>query len=293
MGQLGSTGFISYRGKYHTAARALADSLGARKKLDKTKLIPPDQLCNAKEILLPYEFHELMGFIADTMSGCDAFVAYSSADYLSSYWTQMELAHWPRFSKDPVVYVAEPDDEGKPQLTGSIALEPLSKNEASLRARVEYGTNRRTVRNSRGMAGAWGKFAKNCFLVPCVGCDEHFLVTQKAVYAALAGSVKVPCPHCTNIALFEEESRYGNYYRKPVLIVGDTSEARMLEDGELNDLLLASEVPEQFGLVAMEGETLDSDLKKVMKMYGWVGLGLGVVGGVAYLLDKLNEKKES
>ena len=66
--------FISYRGRDHQLADSLAQRLVDSGFASRAVLVPPNRLCEANELLLPFEYHELMEFIVDEMRGCTRFV---------------------------------------------------------------------------------------------------------------------------------------------------------------------------------------------------------------------------
>ena len=184
MTYIGHKVFLSYRGGDYKTAHDLAQDLLNQGNCKQIVLVPPEKISKSNEILLPFEFFELMEFITDNLYDCDAFIILDTEHYLGSYWTQMEVRQWRRFAKQPEAYIARPAGQHQASIREKIALDPLDNGDAKLRARVSVGTNRRMLQSS-GIPAAWGKFAKNCFLVPCAYCGRHFLATQKAVYASL------------------------------------------------------------------------------------------------------------
>lgn len=293
MAKRGTRAFLSYRGDDYNTASALAQHLVDTGAFGSITLIPPEKLSRTNEVLLVFEYFELMEFIVDSMHASDAFLVLDMGSYWNSYWTQTEVLQWRRFARRAEVEVFGPDARGEAIIHhGAAPLEPLSKRELQLWARISVGTNRAMVQGSR-LPQFWGKFARSCFLIPCPSCKRHFLATQKAVEASLEGEFAVPCSHCRTVASFEVGAQRGTFYRKPILLrkpggrprTPGEAPAAPLGALELTSLLVASEVPPEFGLVALPGEKLHSDAVKVLKMYGWMAAGLGAAVLLASLFE--------
>jgi hypothetical protein len=287
---LGDQVFISYRGNYYSYAEALKQSL-ERDRLCKTAILfPPNSLCETSEILLPYEYIELMEFISDHLSQSDAFMFLNTPDYQDSYFTQAELLQWRRFKDDPAVY-AVGGNGNQFQLGDAVHLEPLTGNEKKLWAGISVGIAR-SYKSHLNPGFACGKFAKSCFMIPCGGCGEHFLATQKAIYDALKGQFKITCPLCGNGEFyFREMHKRGNYYRKPIVLEQEfQTRLRVLETQEILDLLISNELPPSISLVSMPGESLSSDIVKLGKFYlALGGLALGALALTTLFSDEDDE----
>lgn len=268
--KLGKQVFISYRGYMFNHANFLKSWLEENDCCKNAILFQPNSLCAKGEILVPYEYIELMEFILDYLARSDAFLFLNTDDYFDSYFTQAEVLQWRRFENKPVAYPIDIDDKNQLSFGEKIAWATLTDNQKKLWAKISVGINR-NMQNHATLT-YWGKFAKNCFLIPCGNCGEHFLVSQAAVRATLNGNFKVVCPHCDNPNFaFHEESQRGNYYRKPVVLEQEyRKKLRILEADEILALLLVDkneELPPSIGIVTLKDE----------KLYGDNFLGMGKI----------------
>lgn len=299
MAKLGNRVFFSYRGYYYSQAKAAAQRLLDNRYCDEVVLYPPNSLSSAGELLLPYEYVELMEFILDRMSRSDAFVFLDSIDnegnhdYTNSYFTQAELLQWQRFKDNPVVY---PVDGGAQGLPGrGVQLDPLTKNQKKLWAKLSVGIAR-SYQHHMNPPFATGKYAKNCFMIPCqrLTCGEHFLASQKAVYSTLKGQFQIVCPHCGNGQFyFREEAQKGNFYRKPVILEQpNKGDIRILQSEEIISLILDNKLPDSFKTpITLPGEKLSSDLAKIGKVYAGLGVLAAGAIGLAALLSRDEESE--
>jgi len=185
--------FISYRGRDHRLAESVAQRLVDSGFADRAVLVPPNRLSEANELLLPFEYFELMEFIVDEMHDCTHFVALNRGDYWQSYWTQAEVGHWRQLHRRPVVHQVAAGPRDDLALDAGTELDPLPKAESSLKSRISFIASRRVQNNTRG-ATFTGRYAKSCFLVPCGSCEKHFLATQKVVCTAVGSAIY--CPVC-------------------------------------------------------------------------------------------------
>jgi hypothetical protein len=281
---LGKQAFVSYRGDYVDEARLLAAALQENEYCKRAVLVEPEELAVAGETLLPYEFIELMEFITDRLASCQSFVYLATNDYAESYFTQAEVLQWRRFQNEPRVYAGTMDKSGKGGLSDPIALEPMPKDEKKLWAKFSVGIN-------RGMQGhlspvfAGGRFSKNCFLVPCRSCGEHFLISQKAMREVIGGARRLQCPHCyaTNFQVSEGERR-GNFYRKPIRVrQAKERPPRVLDSREIMGLIISNDDQSRFPLVTADGERLRSDMAKIGLVYG----GMAALAGIGLLFASL------
>lgn len=295
---LGQRAILSYRGAHYEAALRVKEWLEGHGACEQVVLFPPNSLCAPGELLLPYEYIELMEVILDHLARCQSFVFLDTPDYQDSYFTQAEMLQWRRFRPDPVAVPAGVDARGRPWTGEPRRWEPLSENEKKLWAKISVGINRK-MQGPRTPASAWGRFAKNCFLTPCERCGEHLLVTQTAVYAALKGQFRVICPHCSyDRFVFVEGRHLGNYYRKPVSLALQLDPARraplrVLRDDEILALLVQNETPRAIPMVGLEGENPWSDLKKILVTYGALTVAAaGAFGLAAWLGGDRSEREE-
>ncbi|MCC6613368.1 MAG: hypothetical protein IT320_07800 [Anaerolineae bacterium] len=293
MGQIGKTAFISYRGRYVHESEVLQQALLNGGLYDRVVRFPPNSLCEENEILLPYEYIELMGFILDYLSQCDGFIFLSSEDYIDSYWTQAEVLQWRRFRDQPVVIPSVVID-GQPQLGQPQMLAEMTHNEKHLWAGISVSVERR-YKGHLNPRLACGKFAKNCFLVSCRVCGEHFLVTQKYAYQCVRGEASLSCPHCgASGYTFTELQKQGNFYRKPITVTqshptGKPHPIRVLESDEILDLLLENTLPETIKIVPDDAEhQITSDMGKI----GRFMLGGAALLGAALIVGLLGDDSE-
>jgi hypothetical protein len=189
----------------------------------------------------------------------------------------MEVLQRRRFTNDQSVYIAQPTGKSA-QIVEKRKLPPLGRETHKWLAHISLGTNRRMRALDPGPPQAFGRYAKNCFLVPCDGCKHHFLVSQKRVYSSLAERSGISCPYCNHVTTLREATEYGNFYRKPIMLLEPVSDVAPPSDEILNALLVDNELPPEIALVTLPDETLKSDVRKVMEAYGWTAFGLLVVG---------------
>lgn len=269
--------FISYRGKHYEEAKLVAKFLYKEGYCDGEVLFPPNSLCEPNELLMPYEYFELMGFIRDSLARCTHFYYLNTPDYRNSYFTQAEILQW-RAYKKPVFYPVD-NYYGKIVIRQAISLPEMSNNEKSLLANLAVSIDRSQIsKYNQGFVG--GKFNRNCFLFPCGSCGEHFLVSKKAVRKLVKEKVYISCPHCSNKSFHVYElSKKGNFYRKPLILDQNiTSPLRVLETNEIYEMLNSNTNPVRIPVITLPGEKLSSDLGKIGKFYGVLGgLALGTL----------------
>lgn len=282
MQKMGKNVFVSYRGRYYEAATALGQWLVDNGYCESLAIFPPNSLCARNELLLPYEYVELMEFILDRLARSDAFVVLNTPDYQDSYFTQAEILQWRRFKDSPIVYLAGHD--GKDIQLQAAPLASLEKDQKRMWANLSVSIAR-SYRGKMNPGFVGGKYNRSCFIFPCGNCGEHFLATKKAIYKALSGNFKIACPHCGNDRFkISEAGARGNYYRKPILLEQDyKTSLRILEPGEILSLLVENDLPSTFKLIALDDEALRSDMAKVGLFY----LGLGVLAAGALVIASL------
>jgi hypothetical protein len=286
--RLGKTVFISYRGRHYGLARRLAEFLRARGACDRIVLVPPFSLTADSEVLLPYEFFELMEPIIDEIARADAFVVLPY-DYFGSYFTQAELLQWRRFAKSPKVWGAEPSDDGRFQLT-PFELDSMPYDAKALWASISTRVNKRM--NGRTVA-IWGRYARNCYLIPCRHCGEHILATKKVVEPLASSGGAFACPHCGDPVRLGELPLRGNYYRKPIVLRDEErTPMRPLGDDELKHLLVSDDPPPPaIRLVTLPEESVPTESWTLLKVFGGilaVGAAAAIVAGA--LLDTDDKK---
>src|SRR3954454_13305148 len=120
MASHGKNAFMSYRGCDYTPARNFAHTLTESGTFDSITIVPPERICRDQEVLLPYEYFELMEFITDSMCNCDSLIIFDSGSYWQSYWTQMEIRQWRRFSPNLTAHVTTSDIHGVFQIRNAI-----------------------------------------------------------------------------------------------------------------------------------------------------------------------------
>lgn len=291
MGFIGKQVFISYRGSYYKQAMLLKDALVQHGYCNQAILFPPNSLCAENEILLPYEYVELMEFILDYLAHTDTFIYLETSDYWNSYFTQAEALQWRRFRDVPVVHSAQVDWRGQIFLGEQMRWETLNKSQKKLWASISVSINRSMGRGHLMPPTAWGRFAKHCFLLPCGVCGEHFLVSQKAIYRALKNLFEVECPHCGNNHFrFSELPKRGNYYRKPIIVQQHYyANLRVLGSFEILKLLIENNEMSAFPLVTLPGEHLDSDIAKIGKFYLALGVAAAAIGILSNIPQRDNQ----
>jgi hypothetical protein len=294
MYQFGNQAFLSYRGRDYPMAEHVRQWLLSNQYCHSVVLFPRNSLSSEREVLLTYEYFELSERIFDHLAASQTFIYLDRPGYWASYFTQIEVAQWRRFSKKnpPEAYpVSEIDRDGKPIFGQRVLLEPMSENQKRLLAGISVGTNRRMQQMPLTPPTTWSKYAKNCFLVCCAGCGEYLLISQKAVYSAIKSHTTITCPHDrphqgSKEIGFREEVKTGQYYRKPVILEQNgQQEPRLLGINEIIHILVMNDPPPGIPVVTVEGETLWSDLQKLGAYVGVLGaIGAGVL--LAIWLDK-------
>lgn len=274
--------FISYRSGEWSQLEASATRLIERGICSDVRFIPPDRIALRSEMLLVYDYFETLAYLSRVITDCDVFAFVDSDRQWQSYWTRQELRQWRRFTKDHTFYGVR---DGEIQ---AYTAKPMPVSEKKLLAKISVGTDPMFT-NQHGPGAAWGKFAKNCFLATCGACGNHLLISQKATEDALAGKSQLRCQWCSMPLRFRQLAERGNFYRDRIVLElpPEPAEAVPLEDRDLEQLLLVSELPPKFRLITREGERLWSDLQKVGLGYlGLAAAGLLVFGAMA-VADKI------
>lgn len=272
--------FISYRGVHHKLAQSAADYLIAQGFCDGYLLIPPAKLSQPGELLLPYEYIELMEYILDGMfRKCSHFFYLNTTDYWESYFTQAEVIQWRRHNDRPIAYAIGTDTNGRFVLSDAIALQPMDSSERKMWASLSVGIAP-SYQHHRNPGFQGGKFNRNCFLLPCRSCGEHFLASQKVVYAVLKRQTAIICPHCESTDFrLHEEPQTGNFKRKPVILTQQNNHPlRVIQSVEMLQMLIENKEPGNIPVIVLPDERLDSDPAKVVK-----GM-LKVIGGIALVV---------
>lgn len=283
--------FLSYRNylssDYENALKAKKYLMEYHNYVD-VHLFRPNSLCEQGELLLPYEYYELMGWIRDRIAECTAFYYLETPNYTDSYFTQAELLQWQAYRNNPVVYGIKP--HGNSFVVGSeIPIGDISNDQKQLIAHFAVSIDRsQKSRFNPGFVG--GKFNRNCFLIPCGNCGEHFLASQKFVYNVLRGAERLSCPHCynTNFRVYEMNKR-GEFYRKPIILEQPRpykTDLRILGIHEIHQLLASNDLPSGIKLLNESNEQLTSDMGKLGKAWAAIGLAVGVGVLVASLFSK-------
>jgi hypothetical protein len=254
--ELGDQVFLSYRGHDVELAEGLASSLKKMKLCKNVRAYKPESLCIRDEILTTYDYVELMESIIETMKQSDTFVFLDTGDYLDSYFTQTELLHWRRIRKSPRGYRFLFDNEDKSFLKEEVIWDTLSENKSRAWASITIHVNPSYTIKATTLK--WGKYSRNCFIIPCGRCGENFLLSGSALRANLNSEYDVICPHCGNNRFqFEVKSdQKSNFKRKPIVLNQEIKTLRILEPDEIFHLLLENELPTSIPLVALDNENL-------------------------------------
>ena len=279
--------FISYRGAYYEHANAIRHWLIGNGYCKNVVLFPPNSLSIYGELLMPYEYIELMEFILDRLSRCDAFVFLNTPDYSNSYFTQAEILQWRRFRDNPMVF---PIGQNVDQyvIGQGIQLVPLTLSEKRLWANLSVNIARSYQgKFNPGFYG--GKHNRNCYLMPCGICGEHFLIGKKATSLTLRGEYRIVCPHCNNSHFrILEGNQMGTFYRNPIIVEQEfIRPLRVLETSEVLDLLIKDDLPPRIPLVSLADEHFDNDLIKVGKFF--LG-GLAALAAGALVINALGNE---
>ncbi|HEX9937156.1 MAG TPA: hypothetical protein VGB15_08530 [Longimicrobium sp.] len=298
---LGKTVFLSYRGKHFDDAVRLREWLVGQGMCRDVVLFAPNVLCAPNEVLMPYEYVEIMGTMRDMISRCNAFIflnsrdaATGALDYAQSYFVQTELLQWRLYRTPPVVHAAEVLANGGFALQGPGSLEEASKLEKKLWAGIAVSIDR-SQRSKFNPGFMGGKLNRNCYLVPCERCGEYFLVTKKKMAAVLRDGGNVVCP-CTrdHQIRFVELGQRGNFYRKPIVIASETGTnprgMRLLGADEVASLLVHDDPPARIPVLDVPGETLKGDGIKVVEGYlamaGVAAVALGLYSAFDWLSNR-------
>lgn len=293
MYQFGRQIFLSYRGHSSMEAERLRDWLLGNEYCQSVILFPRNSLTSEREMLLAFEYFELIEVILDDLAASQALIFLDEPGYWSSYFTQVELTQWRRLSthNPPQAYqVRGVESDGRPTHGQWVQLEPMTGEQKRLLAEISAGTSRRMQRPSHMPPTAWSTYARNCFLVCCAGCGEYLLLSQNVVYRALHCRESIACPHqkphvgSKQISI-REEIRRGNFYRKPLIQEQSGSrEPRLLSDWEIIYLLVNNDSLPTLPVITLAGETMHSDLQKL----GMLALGAGVFATGALLVHWLS-----
>lgn len=274
------TAFISYRGAYYEMAASAAQHLQAAGYCDNYFLVPPGKICEPGELLLPYEYVELMEHILEGMfRKCNLFFYLNTPDYWQSYFTNAEVTQWRRHNDHPIAYAIGHDQLGRFVLSDAIRWDQMDSSERRMWANLSVGIAP-SYQHHRNPGFQGGKFNRNCFLLPCRTCGEHFLASQKVIYSVLKGQIGLSCPHCGSQDFhFVERNHMGNFKRRPIILNQSNNHSiRVLHNQEMLQMLISNTPPDNIPVVTFQDENLDSDLTKVMKVM------LKVAGGIALLV---------
>lgn len=191
---IGSTVFLSHRGDEYNEARQISDWLQSTGYCHRAVGFPPESLSAGRELLMPFEFVELYDHIWSNLVNCNAFAYYSTSHYLASFWTQMEITGWRRFTDQPTVYAISKN--GGSYAIARHDLNPMPLNEKKLWANI-------SVSHGRRFRGKWmpvaptGRFGRNAYLCPCTVTGEYYLAKKSLVESLSKSDSVLPCPICT------------------------------------------------------------------------------------------------
>jgi hypothetical protein len=281
--------FLSYRGGDFEIARKAAQFLLEKKFCANGHIFPPNLLCERGELLLPYEYYELMGYIRDALANCDDFYFLDTPTYAESYFTQAEVLQWQAYRDNPVFYRIRSKGNSF-AVEGPISVGNMNNSQKQLIANLAVNIDKSQQSHfNPGFMG--GKYNRNCFLVPCGQCGEHFLATQKYIYSVLNNVNRLTCPHCNNSNFsLQELNKNGKFYRKPIILKQSiVTNFRVLDISEIHELLVLNTLPKNIGLVKLKDETLSSDIAKVAKFWGGAAL---IVTGIILFSKLISNDKD-
>jgi hypothetical protein len=197
-GKLGTNIFISYRRSASSRLPAVRNWLVSDGLFKYSTIIKPDhaRLALDHELLLPFEFLELMVAIWDEMQACDTFGILNSPDYLQSVWTNLELTGWRAIKPGGRAYSLELDPGGRYSYT-PVSLEPMTKNEREL-----WGIIRNRVRPFALLSSPkWSfpyrgsRLARKYYLLTCLVCGQHSLLPKGQVESRARTNGVMACAH--------------------------------------------------------------------------------------------------
>lgn len=288
--------FISHRSYDREVALKLHDFLLQNHISSRVILWEKESLCYNNEQLTVHDYFEAIERIKKSMQQCTAFFYIDSPVFSNGYFTSAELLQWKRLHDKPYVYrISYENGDFSYQ---KIELQPLTTYEKRQMSFTSYWSNPDRLIDTEGgvFMDAWGKYAKDCFLVSCCACGQYYLITRKKMMKYVEGREKVLCPHCNrHHAVFLQKKDGVKFFanRTPILIhplVEPVADHAPLGTEDVLDLMNARKLPERFPLDKEDGEKLKSDFRKQAEFTGkfTAGLvgGLAVLGAIISFFDK-------
>ena len=162
-------------------------------------LVKPDsdRLAQENELLMPFEYFELMFAIWDgSMAKCDgfAFIDNQGGDYLKNVWTNMELHGW-RYMSDSLTAV-------RVSVSGrysaqEVSLHPMSREEKEWWAHLYRNLKPHALTSSSHFDAPYrgGRLSRKRYLLGCTVCGEYSLIPKAVVETAAKGNGVVHCAH--------------------------------------------------------------------------------------------------
>ncbi len=291
MYKYGKQVFISHRGGDYNIAKEFREILIEQKLCKYAILFPNESLCYNWEQLLVIEYFELMESITDYIASCDTFFYIENPNYENGYFTQAEILQWRRFAKNPIIHPVQFISEGHFQIKSPIELQPISKEDKRLWAKLSVNINPKL--QGRGPI-FWGKYAY-CFLIGCCNCGEYILITKKLMDTIIDENNQIECPHChkNTFSLKVDVNKKKKFYRHPIIMSPKNDqivELRLLYESEIIALLIGKELPENFKLLKLQKEQLKTSAQEVGKFYGIAGAILAGIGIIAKILSDKDDK---
>ncbi|MEL7246849.1 MAG: hypothetical protein AAFO03_00465 [Bacteroidota bacterium] len=265
---LGKKVFISHRGDDYGTAVQLKSTLLHSNYCKRVVLFENESLCANWEQLLVIEYFQLMEGIIDRLTECTSFLFIESPNYVNGYFTQAEILQWRRFKKQPLVIPVFRDVNNNFQLRQPILLQPFSKRDKKLWAKISV--NIHPVMKGRRQV-FWGKYARNCFIIGCCICGEYFLLTRKFMDILIGTGLQVKCPHCLNAGfdLYEDRTKRKYFKRHPIILRPKVQprQLRHLTESEILHLLTGNNLPSRIRILKAPNEKLTKDSSRAMKGY--------------------------
>lgn len=263
--------FLSYRGGNIAEARIIKDWLLNQAGAAKVHFFEPNELCAPNEILMPYEYIELLDNILTPMFRSSMFMYLNHEGYWDSFFTQMEVLQWRRRHDAPIAYPIAFD--GSQILTyAPETWQVMDKNEKKLWASLSVGIGQ-FYKHHRNPGFSGGKFNRSTYLIPCPFCGSYFLISTKLADQVKNGTMLMSCPFCKRNVSLAELPYLGKYHRRPIVLTGKPITPRLLQAAELLDILFNNKTPASIPLVAIGNEVFLPDWQKAT-LGTLVGLGL-------------------
>jgi hypothetical protein len=196
---MGDDAFLSYRNQSIPHLKPAANWLWKSGRFSSIMFIKPDdeRLALKNEILMPFEYFELVLAIWEKMEECDTFAYLDSQDYLESVWTNMELAGW-QFLSDARTVVRVTVGRRGDYSADEMSLSPMSQPDKDLWAHIRRNLRPYALQNSSHVDAPYrgSKLSRKRYLFPCSACREHSLIKKQTIEGAAKSKAVVNCPRC-------------------------------------------------------------------------------------------------